>query len=157
MSGRVVEAARLWIGTPFCHQASARGQGCDCLGLIRGVYRDVSGKEAVLPDDPADYRPGHRYDYRPDWAQRGAEERLLTGLSRHLETLPAGGAQAGDVLVFRIRTYGPASHCAIVSGPGAMLHAWQRRGVCETALCAGWRRRTVARFGFPSPSPAEYF
>lgn len=149
MSGRVVEAARLWIGTPFCHQASARGQGCDCLGLIRGVYRDIYGREApVLPDDPA--------DYRPDWAQRGAEERLLTGLSGHLNTLPAGGAQAGDVLVFRMRIYGPATHCSIVSGPGAMLHAWQRRGVCETALCAGWRRRTVARFGFPSPSPAEY-
>ncbi|WP_375285289.1 NlpC/P60 family protein [Marinicauda pacifica] len=149
MSGRVVEAARLWIGTPFCHQASARGRGCDCLGLIRGVYRDIYGREApALPDNPA--------DYRPDWAQRGAEERLLTGLSRHLNTLPAGRAQAGDVLVFRMRIYGPASHCAIVSGPGAMLHAWQRRGVCETALCAGWRRRTVARFGFPSPSPAEY-
>lgn len=151
MSGRVVEAARLWIGTPFCHQASARGQGCDCLGLIRGVYRDVYGQEAAAsPDHRANYT-----DYRPDWAQRGAEERLLTGLSRHLGRLPAGEAQTGDVLVFRMRIDGPASHCAIVSGPGAMLHAWQRRGVCETALCAGWRRRAVARFGFPSPSSAE--
>ncbi|MEM1422329.1 MAG: peptidase P60, partial [Pseudomonadota bacterium] len=32
------EASR-WIGTPYRHQASLRGVGCDCLGLLRGVWR----------------------------------------------------------------------------------------------------------------------
>lgn len=33
----IVAAARQWLGTPYRHQASVRGVGCDCLGLIRGV------------------------------------------------------------------------------------------------------------------------
>ena len=33
----IVRAARGWIGTPYVHQASVRGAGCDCLGLLRGV------------------------------------------------------------------------------------------------------------------------
>ena len=43
MSGRdaIVAAARAWIGTPYRHQAALRGVGCDCLGLLRGVWRDV--------------------------------------------------------------------------------------------------------------------
>ena len=36
---RVVAEARMWIGTPYVHQASALGAGCDCLGLVRGVWR----------------------------------------------------------------------------------------------------------------------
>ena len=28
-----------WIGTPYRHQASLKGVGCDCLGLVRGVWR----------------------------------------------------------------------------------------------------------------------
>ena len=31
---RVVATARAWIGTPYVHQASVRGAGCDCLGLL---------------------------------------------------------------------------------------------------------------------------
>ena len=37
MTLRIVMAARGWIGTPYVHQASCRGAGADCLGLIRGV------------------------------------------------------------------------------------------------------------------------
>lgn len=42
---RVVEIARRWIGTPYHHQASLKGVGCDCLGLVRGVYRELCGAE----------------------------------------------------------------------------------------------------------------
>jgi cell wall-associated NlpC family hydrolase len=33
----IVAEARTWIGTPYRHQASLKGVGCDCLGLVRGV------------------------------------------------------------------------------------------------------------------------
>ena len=39
----IVEAARDWIGTPYRHQASKKGVGADCLGLLRGGWRDVIG------------------------------------------------------------------------------------------------------------------
>ena len=41
----IVAAARGWIGTPYQHQGSLRGVGCDCLGLVRGVWREVIGAE----------------------------------------------------------------------------------------------------------------
>jgi len=41
----VIAAARAWLGTPYHNQASLRGVGCDCLGLARGVGRDVVGAE----------------------------------------------------------------------------------------------------------------
>ena len=64
MSGgeRAVAAARRWIGTPYRHQGSCRGAGCDCLGLVRGVWR------AVLGDEP-EAVPA----YTPDWAETAAE------------------------------------------------------------------------------------
>ena len=59
---QVVGAARGWIGTPYVHQASVRGAGCDCLGLLRGVWREVIGAEPETP--PA---------YTPDWAELPAD------------------------------------------------------------------------------------
>ena len=49
----IVGAARGWIGTPYRHQASLKGVGCDCLGLLRGVWRELKGEEpapAVLKE-----------------------------------------------------------------------------------------------------------
>jgi len=42
---RVIGAARSWLDTPYHDQASLRGVGCDCLGLARGVWREVVGPE----------------------------------------------------------------------------------------------------------------
>src|SRR3989338_4143365 len=49
----IVAAARSWIGTPYRHQASLKGAGCDCLGLVRGVWRELYGDE---PEAPPPYR-----------------------------------------------------------------------------------------------------
>lgn len=57
---KVVAAARAWLGTPYHDQASLRGVGCDCLGLARGVWRDVIG------DEPFAIPP-----YSRDWGEAG--------------------------------------------------------------------------------------
>ncbi len=56
----VVAAARKYIGTPYHHQAALCGAGCDCLGLIRGVWRDLYGSEprARRPTRPIGARWG---------------------------------------------------------------------------------------------------
>jgi NlpC/P60 family putative phage cell wall peptidase len=51
----IIAAARSWIGTPYRHQASLKGVGCDCLGLLRGVWREVMGAE---PEAPPPYAAG---------------------------------------------------------------------------------------------------
>ena len=63
----VVALARGWIGTPYHHQAARQRVGTDCLGLIRGLWRELYGAEAESP--PA---------YTPDWGEYGREE-LLDG------------------------------------------------------------------------------
>ena len=55
---RILSIARDWIDTPYQHQASVKGAGCDCLGLIRGIWREIYGDEPI--NVPA---------YTPDWAE----------------------------------------------------------------------------------------
>ena len=88
----IVAAARSWLGTPYRHQASRKGAGCDCLGLVRGVWRELVGPE------PARLPP-----YTPDWAEALGQETLLHAARRHLREVPVGEARDGDVLVFRDR------------------------------------------------------
>ena len=71
----VLAEARLWLGTPYVHGASLRGVGCDCLGLVRGVWRGVYGVEPE-PTPP----------YRPDWAE--AQGRDPVGVSDVAEPCP---------------------------------------------------------------------
>lgn len=135
---RIVAAARGWLGTPYRHQASLKGVGCDCLGLVRGVWREVAGEEPERPPP-----------YTPDWAEALGEETLLNAARRWLQEIPVGAAAPGDVLLFRMAMGAPARHCAIVSGPGRILHAYWGRAVCETRLVPWWERRIAAAFRFP--------
>ncbi len=138
MSERVLAEARSWIGTPYQHQASLKGVGCDCLGLVRGVWRGLGGAEITPPP------------YRPDWAELGEGEPLLAGLASVLVPLEPATARPGDVLVFRMARGAPAKHCAILSGGGTrMIHAYWGRACVETWLGAWWRPRLAAAFSFP--------
>jgi len=139
---RVADLARGWIGTPYRHQASVRGAGADCLGLLRGVWRERFGAEPEAV--PA---------YTPDWSEPGGEERLWQAAMRHLRARPAGAAPLpGDVLLFRMRAGGVAKHLGVQgrTGPApTLIHAYSGHGVVESPLSAPWRRRIVARFEFP--------
>lgn len=134
----IVAAALEWLDTPYQHQASRKGAGTDCLGLLRGVWRDVVGPEPELPPP-----------YRPDWAEISGEDSLLRAARRHLIEIPAGQAAAGDVLLFRMGLGCPAKHCAIMTGPGRIVHAYWGRRVCVTRLVPWWTRRIVGAFSFP--------
>ena len=59
----VVAEARSWLGTPYHHQGALAGAGCDCLGLVRGVWRDLYGNEPETPPP-----------YTPDWGETGQVE-----------------------------------------------------------------------------------
>jgi len=138
---RVVTAARGWIGTPYLHQCSTRGAGCDCLGLLRGVWREVIGSEPEAV--PA---------YTPDWSEPQGEERLWAAALRHLAAKPLDAARPGDVLLFRLRAGAVAKHLGLQAetGPRAsFIHAYSGHGVVESALTPPWARRIVARFALP--------
>ncbi|WP_420394957.1 NlpC/P60 family protein [Nioella sp.] len=137
----VVSAARGWIGTPYLHQCSTRGAGCDCLGLLRGVWREVIGPEPEAI--PA---------YTQDWSEPQGEERLWRAALRHLTPKPLAEEAPGDVLLFRMRDGAVAKHLGVQArtGPEAsFVHAYSGHGVVESALTPPWERRIVARFAFP--------
>lgn len=142
MSGvRIVAAAQGWIGTPYVHQAAVRGAGSDCLGLIRGVWREVYGAEPEAI--PA---------YSMDWSEPQGEERLWEAALRHLAPKAVAQASLGDVVLFRMRDGAVAKHLGILSRTGPtprFIHAYSRHGVVESVLSAPWRRRVVACFEFP--------
>lgn len=137
----VVRLARQWIGTPYCHQQSCRGAGTDCLGLIRGIWRELYGSEpTVLPA------------YTPDWSEATGREELLAAARRWLVPAECRGPEPGDVILFRMEDRSVAKHLGILSEVGAhgrFIHAYSGHGVVESALSTPWARRIVARFSFP--------
>jgi len=168
----IVAAARGWLGTPYHHQASVKGVGSDCLGLIRGIWRELYGPE-----------PEAMPPYTPDWGSATGSETLLAAACRHLVKLDdVSTARPGDVLVFRMRDEGVAKHAGILvsvrgSRPGRhpevraqraskdgraphhdghrglrLVHAQEGLGVVEIELGRWWRRRAAAAFSFPGVS-----
>lgn len=140
---RAVAAARGWIGTPYQHQASLRGVGADCLGLLRGVWREVVGEE---PESfPA---------YTPHWAEVLGENLLEEAAGRHLLAVAQlAPIEAGMVILFRWRPNLPAKHCAIMTGPDSFVHAHDGASVAEVAMVPAWRRRIAGLFDFPLRRP----
>lgn len=135
----IVTLARTWISTPYRHQASLKGIGCDCLGLLRGVWREALGPE-----------PEAAPPYAASWAESAPPGRdpLAEAAGRHL--VPAAGPpRAGDVLLFRFHASLPARHCALATGAGTMIHAHDGAAVTEVALTPWWRRHLAHAFRFP--------
>ncbi len=149
----VVAEARDWISTPYRHQASLKGVGCDCLGLVRGVWRALHGAEPETV--PA---------YSPDWAEAGKTEALAGAALRHLVPVPLAAFAPGDVLLFRWRAGVIAKHAAIVTDVGGdargaiararMVHAHDGAAVAEVAIAPWWRRRLAYAFRFPGSGDA---
>lgn len=138
----VVELARLWLGTPYRHQGSARGIGCDCLGLVRGIWRGLYGEE---PEQPL--------PYAEDWAERCGEERLLDAARRHCgPPVDRGRLHPGDLLVFRWQAHAAAKHLGILSRPRHFIHAYEQAGVIESPLVPSWERRIAGVFRFQGKS-----
>lgn len=132
----IVAEARTWLGTPYRHQASMRGAGCDCLGLVRGVWRALIGAELIAVPP-----------YTPDWAERDGDDTLYAAACAALT--PTGNPVPGDVLLFRMAPDAPMKHVAILSAPDRIIHAYWGRAVVENRLAAFWRARQAAAFSFP--------
>ncbi len=136
---QVVEEARRWIGTPYHHQASLHGVGCDCLGLLRGVRRALGG------EDPK---------YIPPYTPRGeiSGEDLDSALALYFKRCNTLVYEPGNILVFRWRDHLPPGHVAIVSAQEKkgywMIHAHAGISVAEVPIDSWWRRHLLTVFAF---------
>lgn len=143
-SAAIVAEARAWVGTPYRHQASLKGVGCDCLGLVRGVWRALYGEE-----------PEEAPPYASDWAEASGQEALAKAAARHLAPIERANIAPGDVLLFRWRAHLPAKHAAIITASDLMVHAHDGACVAEVTFAPWWRRRLAYAFRFPGVSVSD--
>lgn len=140
----IVVAARKWIGTPYRHQAALNGVGCDCLGLVRGLWRDLYGNEPEAPGP-----------YSPNWAEELGEETMRDAARRHMMEFDAAPLRQGApfplgcILLIRIKERGLAKHAVVAATSATIVHAYSGHAVAETAFPAAWRRRIAYAFDFP--------
>ena len=113
----VIAAARAWLGTPYHDQASLRGVGCDCLGLARGVWRDVVGAE------PQPIPP-----YSRDWGETGAREVLADGAGSMMIPVAPGDAGPGTLVLLSMTPRAIAKHVGILTDPDRFIHSCERLG-----------------------------
>jgi cell wall-associated NlpC family hydrolase len=110
--GRAIAAEALdWIGTPFVWGQSQKGVGCDCKGLVAGVFRELGRPEAE--SFYASFA-GYRVD-RPVPA-----ELLTEGFSKLFRRVSE--PKPGDILL--LKHAGRAGHMAIFVGGDRAVHAY---------------------------------
>ncbi len=132
MSG-VLAIARRWIGTPYVAGAALRGVGCDCVGLLRGVWAEATGR-------PVPKVPG----WRADWMLAPGRP-LAAALRAHCRPLSPQAAGPGAFVVFHGAAAGRREHhCGILAPEGRVIHAVERHGVVEVALADMGARITQA-------------
>jgi NlpC/P60 family putative phage cell wall peptidase len=136
----IVKVAREWIGTPYHHQAALKGIGCDCIGLLIGVWREIIGN---LPVEPP--------VYSPQWHLHQKESQLISVLenSYGFKRINCSNPPSGSVLCMGLRK-GPAHHAGIATGDNTFIHSFMTaKKVVEVTLDSDWRSRTHAVLVYP--------
>ena len=140
----VIAVARSWLGTPYHDQASLFGVGCDCLGLARGVWRDLVGAE------PQPIPP-----YSRDCGETDVREVLAEGARAMMIEIPLAQIGPGALVLFRMAPRAIAKHVGILTAHDHFIHAYDRLGVIEEALTIAWSRRIAFAFRFPAANPSS--
>lgn len=151
LRARIVAEARAWVGTPFHHQASTRGVGCDCAGLLKGVALAVG----LLPPDYAS-RPEYRELFGYGRLPQG--ERLTEICNRFMRPVARARMRAGDAVLVRIASN--PRHLGILipwrKGLGIVHAACTSDGrygsVIEHRLMFHHRMEFVSAYAFPGVS-----
>ena len=98
---KALEIARSWIGTPYRHQCSLKGEGTDCLGLLRGVYRELysTGDPKEMPN------------YSMSWNEHLSTDPLIEATREFLDEFPLKAHIPGKVLLFVLLFYYYLLYC----------------------------------------------
>jgi NlpC/P60 family putative phage cell wall peptidase len=133
----LIAEARTWLGTPWHHQASLKGVGCDCIGFVRGAALPFVGPVAI------------DLDYPETWHLYRAEPRMYLGFKERCQEIDIDDIRDGDVLLFGAGK-GPAHHCAYVTPGGGLIHCYREaRVVVEQGFSPWWRAKLRHAFRLP--------
>jgi len=142
----IVTEVRTWKDTKFVHQASVKGVGCDCAGLILGVGVNTGGIIMKLTDAALQEFVG--YSTRPD------PHKMIRALGLLMLPIRKEEAGAGDV-VYRRYTMEP-QHLGILTGDlfeakSGVVHAerWPARKVVEGRTDGDWYNNVTSAWRYP--------
>ena len=129
-----------WLGTPYRHQAALKGVGCDCLGLVRGVWRG-----GLRRASPSRSRPTP-----PTGPRRRGDETLAEAAAAAHARRCRSPRPAGRRAPLPLARAPPAKHRGILVAPRPLRPRppgrGGRRGRRSTPW---WRRRRRLRLPVP--------
>ncbi len=145
---RIIAEARGWIGTPFHHQGRVKGEGCDCIGLIVSVAKNLNipcikkSASCIAELDQTDYTR------LPDG------NRLYSELKKYLFEIPKEKIELADILLMHFD--GNPQHVGLVSDYPeeklGIIHCFADVGrVVEHRLDDYWQKKIVSAFSFYRP------
>ena len=135
-----LQLARTWIGTPYKHQAMKKGLGCDCAGLVMGIWNELYGrppKDFVLPP------------YTASWAEETGLQLMVDAGNKYFTQVPISEMLPGDVIMYRMYSKGPTKHSGILASPNTMIHAYNHHNVMESGLINNKGSQLTHVFRFP--------
>lgn len=145
-NNEIVEEARSWLGTKFKHQGRVKKTdidlgGCDCLGLIVGVAKNLKLKS--LSNQPLELFDQNSY------AKLLTSNMLLKQLDQLLLKVEVEHIMPGDVILLKVNNW--PQHLAIISAiePITIIHSYiQARKIVQQHLPKAWFENIVAVYRF---------
>jgi hypothetical protein len=137
---KIVEKAREWIGTPFHEQGRHKGIGCDCVGLILGIAKDIGA--ISLTGKPWDKCDMSTYDTDED------SQIMLELLPKNFPTAKKQ-FELGNILLIEIipNKY----HVCLITDemPLRIIHSCSSIGVVtEHRIIPSWKKQIKGCFSF---------
>lgn len=133
----VIDAARTWIGTPYRHQASIKGLGCDCIGFLA----EVAVQAGLIT-------PQLRAEFPTDYSRQPSAGELRRLTSRHLCLVPFDQRTPGDIVLMRFAEEPQHLGMLTARDPDYVIHCAEK-GVIEHRIDSAWRARIVRVYRFP--------
>ncbi len=145
---QIIIQARTWLGTAYHHQGRLKKSdhgpgGVDCLGLVVGVIAELGIQDGH--GNPLKDADELNYSMYPEG------NRLITSISKHLESVPLEERRIGDLLLFK--TFQEPQHIGLLSeypiGGSGLIHCTSTAGkVVEQPLSATWIKMMTHVFRF---------
>ncbi len=147
MKNKIIEESLSWIGTRFKHQGRLKKDinslgGCDCLGLVVGVARNLKIKTIT----------GNSFESfdQVNYSKLVTSNILLNQLNLLLSKVNMEDLQLGDIILIKVNDW--PQHLAIISSISpsiTIIHSYiQVRRVVKQNLPQEWLEKIVAIYRF---------